>query len=147
MTRDCGSTVWFTVLAMAVIEVGSVGPPVMAQETDGAGPQRAGIEQIAAAIEKHIAQETEAGGGYYRLLHDGKELRLKLVRIHMEYLADLGGGVQFACVDLAGTDGPVYDVDFFLRGGPGDMTVTETPTVHKVNGQPLYLWERLAWVD
>ncbi len=142
MTRKSGSTVLFTVLAMAVLEVGSVGPPVMAQETDRAGPQRAGIEQIAAAIEKHIAEATEAGGGYYRLQHDGKELRLKLVRIHMEYLADLGGGVQFACVDLAGTEGPVYDVDFFLRGGPDDMTVTETPTVHKVNGQPLYLWKQ-----
>jgi transglutaminase-like putative cysteine protease len=61
--------------------------------------------------------------------------------VHLEYLADLGGGVEFACVDLVGTDGPVYDVDFFLRGEPGNMTVTET-TVHKVNGQPLYAWEQ-----
>ncbi|MBI4566418.1 MAG: transglutaminase domain-containing protein [Planctomycetes bacterium] len=103
--------------------------------------QSVSIEQIAAAIEKHIARESEAGGGYFRLPHEGKELKLKLVRVHMEYLADLGGGVQFACVDLVGTDGPVYDVDFFLKGGPGDMTVTET-TVHKVNGQPLYAWEQ-----
>ncbi len=64
-----------------------------------------------------------------------------MVRVHLEYLADLGGGVQFACVDLAGADGQVYDVDFFLQGEPGAMTVTET-TVHKVNGQPLYAWER-----
>jgi len=99
------------------------------------------IEQIAAAIEKHIARESEAHDGYFRLQHDKKELKLKLVRIHMEYLADLGDGIQFACVDLVGTDGPVYDVDFFLKSGPGDMTVTET-TVHKVNGQPLYAWEQ-----
>jgi len=99
------------------------------------------IEQIAVAIEKHIAEKTAADGGYFRLVHDGGELELTLVRVHMEYLADLGAGVQFACVDLVGTDGPVYDVDFFLRGEPGDMTVTET-TVHKVNGQPLYVWEQ-----
>ncbi len=99
------------------------------------------IEQIAEAIEQHIGEKTAVDGGYYRLVHDGSELELKLVRVHMEYLADLGGGVQFACVDLVGTDGPVYDVDFFLRGEPGDMTVTET-TVHKVNGQPLYSWEQ-----
>ncbi len=107
-----------------------------------------GIEQIAVAIEKHIAETSEADGGHFRLKHDGNELKLKLVRVHMEYLADLGGGVQFACVDLVGTDGPVYDVDFFLKGGPGDMTVTET-TVHKLNGQPLYAWEQKAegsWV-
>ncbi|MBI3099584.1 MAG: transglutaminase domain-containing protein, partial [Planctomycetes bacterium] len=103
--------------------------------------QSVSIEQIAVAIEKHIAGESEVGGGYFHLKHDGKDLSLKLVRIHMEYLADLGGGVQFACVDLVGTDGPVYDVDFFLKGTPDDMTVTET-TVHKVNGQPLYAWEQ-----
>jgi transglutaminase-like putative cysteine protease len=103
--------------------------------------ESASIEQIAAAIEKHIAEESEAGGGYFHVSHGERELNLKLVRIHMEYLADLGGGVQFACVDLVGTDGPVYDVDFFLAGGPGRMTVTET-TVHKVNGQPLYAWEQ-----
>ncbi len=103
--------------------------------------QSVSIEQIAVAIENHIARESETSGGYFRLKHDEKELKLKLVRVHMEYLADLGGGVQFACVDLVGTDGPVYDVDFFLKSEPGDMTVTET-TVHKVNGQPLYAWEQ-----
>lgn len=99
------------------------------------------IDQIAAAIEKHITEKTKADGGYFLLNHNKKELKLQLVRIHMEYLADLGGGVQFACVDLVGTDGPVYDVDFFLKGSAGDMTVTET-TVHKVNGQPLYAWKQ-----
>ena len=99
------------------------------------------IEEIAAGIERHIAEKSRTGGGYFNLRHDGRELRLQLVRIHMEYLADLGGGVQFACVDLVGTDGPVYDVDFFLQGEPGALTVTET-TVHKVNGQPLYAWEQ-----
>ena len=38
-------------------------------------------------------------------------------------------------------DGEVYDVDFFLEGDPGAMTVTET-TVHKLNGQPFYVWEQ-----
>jgi hypothetical protein len=98
------------------------------------------IDQIAAAIEDHISEKSKSAGGYYHLTHEGKELKLKLVRIHMEYLADLGGGVQFACVDLVGTDGPVYDVDFFLTGEPGKMIVTES-SVHKVNGQPLYAWE------
>jgi hypothetical protein len=68
-------------------------------------------------------------------------MKLKLVRVHTEYLANLGPRRHFACVDLASTDGNVYDVDFFLSGDPGNMTVTET-TVHKINGRPLYLWRQ-----
>ncbi|MBI2440168.1 MAG: transglutaminase domain-containing protein [Lentisphaerae bacterium] len=103
--------------------------------------RRVTIAQIAEGIEKHIAEKTRAEGGYFKLQHSGQELQLKLVRVHLEYLADLGGGVQFACVDLVGTDGTVYDVDFFLKGSPGALAVTET-TVHKLNGQPLYAWEQ-----
>lgn len=109
--------------------------------TTSAAEANVGIEEIARAIEAHITEKSAADGGVYRLTHDGRSLELELVRVHMEYLADLGGGVQFACVDLVGRDGPVYDVDFFLRGEAGNMVVTET-TVHKVNGQPLYAWEQ-----
>jgi len=79
---------------------------------------------IQAGIEAHIARETEQGGGYFPLTYDGKDMKLKLVRVHTEYLANLGPGRHFACVDLASLDGNVYDVDFFLEGEPGNMTVT-----------------------
>src|SRR5262249_50228601 len=103
------------------------------------GPS-ATIDEIAAGIEKHIAEQSKTNGGYFKIPFKGKELSLQLVRVHLEYLSDLGGGVHFACVDLVGTDGPVYDVDFFMKGPPDAMAVTET-SVHKVNAQPLYLWE------
>jgi len=99
------------------------------------------IDDIAAGIEKHIAEQSKANGGYFKLIYNKKELNLQLVRVHLEYLAALGSGVSFACVDLVGTDGPVYDVDFFMKGAPGEMTVTDT-SVHKINGQPLYLWQQ-----
>ncbi len=38
------------------------------------------------------------------------------------------------------TDGTIYDIDFFMAGQPGSMTVTET-SVHKINGKPLYNWK------
>ncbi len=104
-----------------------------------AGPS-ASIDEIATGIEKHISEESKAHGGYFKVPFKGQELSLQLVRVHLEYLADLGGGVHFACVDLVGSDGPVYDVDFFMQGPPGAMAVNET-SVHKINGQPLYLWE------
>jgi transglutaminase-like putative cysteine protease len=44
-------------------------------------------------------------------------------------------------VDLVDESGEVYDVDFFMEGEPGAMTVTET-TVHKLNGKPFYSWKQ-----
>lgn len=99
------------------------------------------IDDIAAGIEKHIGEQSKANGGYFKIQHKNKELSLQLVRVHLEYLAPLGEGISFACVDLVGADGPVYDVDFFMKGPPGAMVVTET-SVHKVNGQPYYTWEQ-----
>src|SRR5689334_9882773 len=101
----------------------------------------ASIDQIAAGIEKHVGEKSQANGGYFGVRFKNKELRLQLVRVHLEYLSYLGDGVSFACVDLVSRDGPVYDVDFFMKGPPGAMAVTET-CVHKINGRPLYLWEQ-----
>ena len=99
------------------------------------------IDDISVGIEKHIASQSSTNGGYFKLPYKNQELSLQLVRVHLEYLAALRDGVSFACVDLVGTDGPVYDVDFFMKGPPGRMSVTET-SVHKINGRPLYLWQQ-----
>ncbi len=96
---------------------------------------------IQAGIEKHIAEQVERGGGYFRVPFEGRELELKLVRVHVEYLASLAPQRHFACVDMASADGQFYDIDFFLDGDPGAMTVSET-TVHKLNGQPYYVWQQ-----
>lgn len=96
---------------------------------------------IEAGIKANIAKKVEEGGGYFNMDADGKELHLQLVRVHTEYLSNLGPGRHFACVDLADVSGDVYDVDFFLEGDPGNMTVTET-TLHKLNGKPFYTWKR-----
>jgi len=96
---------------------------------------------IQAGIEKHIEEQTKLGDGYFKIPFENQELHLKLVRVHTEYLANLAPQKHFACVDLASSDGHVYDVDFFLTGNSGRMTVTET-TIHKTNGQPLYVWKR-----
>src|SRR5437879_2132397 len=124
---------WLTCLAALVSSCKSM-------HTETATGPTATIDEIAAGIQKHIAEQSKASGGYFTVQFNKKELNLELVRVHLEYLSDLGGGVHFACVDLVGTDGPVYDVDFFMKGPRGAMTVTET-SVHKINGRPLYLWE------
>ncbi len=96
---------------------------------------------IEEGIKANIAKKVEEGGGYFNLTSNGKELRLKLVRVHTEYLSNLGPRRHFACVDLADISGDVYDVDFFLDGDPGSMSVTET-TLHKLNGKPFYTWKQ-----
>lgn len=106
-----------------------------------AGAPEVSIDEIAAGIEEHIARRAEAEGGYFRIQHKKKVLDLELVRVHLEYLSHLGDGVSFACVDLVNTDGVVYDVDFFMKGSPGDLSVTAT-SVHKRNGQPFYAWKQ-----
>lgn len=96
---------------------------------------------IQAGIERYIAEQIEIGNGYFSLPYEDDTLQLKLVRVHTEYLANLGPQRHFACVDLVDTSGDIYDVDFFMSGDPGDMSITET-TVHKFNGQPHYTWEQ-----
>jgi transglutaminase-like putative cysteine protease len=97
--------------------------------------------EIQAGIERHVEEQVRRGGGYFNLPFHNRKLRLKLVRVHTEYLSKLGPNSYFACVDLADISGDVYDVDFFLAGDPGTMKVTKT-IVHKINGQPFYAWEQ-----
>jgi transglutaminase-like putative cysteine protease len=104
-------------------------------------PQHRVGPEISAGIEKHIVERTRADGGFYKLVDGSNALSLKLVRIHKEYLAQLGPGRHFACVDLVDTRGDVYDVDFFLSGEPGRMDVTQT-LLHKLNGIPFYAWRQ-----
>ena len=96
---------------------------------------------IEAGIKANIAKKVEEGGGYFNMTSEGKEYRFQLVRVHTEYLSNLGPRRHFACVDLADVSGDVYDVDFFLEGDPGNMKVTET-TLHKLNGKPFYSWKQ-----
>ncbi len=96
---------------------------------------------IEAGIKANIDKKVAEGKGYFHLYTEEKQLRLQLVRVHTEYLSNLGPRRHFACVDLADVSGDVYDVDFFLEGDPGSMNVTET-TLHKVNGKPFYTWKQ-----
>jgi transglutaminase-like putative cysteine protease len=99
------------------------------------------IADIEEGIKAFITNKAAENDGYFLVRDDSKVLRLQLVRVHTEYLSNLGPNSHFACVDLADTSGDVYDVDFFMEGEPGAMEVTET-TVHKLNGKPFYTWKQ-----
>jgi hypothetical protein len=75
-----------------------------------------------------------------------KDLALDLVKVHDDRFSSLGGNKYFACVDMKGSDGKIYDIDFFMAVTPDKLTVTET-SVHKINGKALYNWkeEKGVW--
>lgn len=99
------------------------------------------IAEIEEGIRTYILKKEQENGGYFEVSDRGRTYRMKLVRVHTEYLSNLGRNHHFACVDLAEEGGDVYDVDFFLTGKPGEMAVTET-SVHKLNGKPFYAWKQ-----
>jgi transglutaminase-like putative cysteine protease len=120
-----------------ILSLGSCYKKVNVQEKE----KIVSVAEIESGIKSFIQNKTAENGGYF-LVHDrGKDFQMKLVRVHTEYLSNLGPKSHFACVDLADESGDVYDVDFFLAGEPGDMSVTET-SVHKLNGKPYYAWKQ-----
>ncbi|HEY5991829.1 MAG TPA: hypothetical protein VIU10_04560 [Candidatus Udaeobacter sp.] len=101
---------------------------------------------ISAGIKRHISGERrQASDKKFHINYRGKNLALDLVRVHDDRLSSLGGGKYFACVDMKAADGTIYDIDFFMTGQPGGMSVTET-SVHKINGKPLYNWKEQGGV-
>jgi hypothetical protein len=77
----------------------------------------------------------------FHMPYQRKDLALDLVKVHDDRFSSLGGDKYFACVDMKGADGKIYDIDFFMVVQSGKLTVTET-SVHKVNGKALYNWKQ-----
>src|SRR5215475_7831598 len=77
----------------------------------------------------------------FHMPYQKKDLALELIRVHDDRFSNLGGNKYFACVDMKGTDGKMYDIDFFMAVQGSKLNITET-SVHKINGKPLYNWKQ-----
>jgi len=77
----------------------------------------------------------------FHMPYQRKDLALDFVKLHDDRFSSLGGDKYFACVDMKGADGKIYDIDFLMAVQPGKLTVTET-SVHKINGKALYNWKK-----
>src|SRR5262245_48515901 len=77
----------------------------------------------------------------FHMPYQRKDLALDLVRVHDDRFSSLGGNKYFACVDMKGADGRMYDIDFMMMVQGNKLTVTET-AVHKINGKALYNWKQ-----
>ena len=76
----------------------------------------------------------------FHMPYNRKDLALDLIKVHDNRFSSLGGNKYFACVDMKGSDGKIYDIDFLMAVQPGKLSITET-SVHKINGKPLYNWK------
>jgi|MudIll2142460700_1097286.scaffolds.fasta_scaffold03389_3 hypothetical protein len=117
--------------------------------SSGEVPKPLTKKEMSAAIQSYVEKEAKKYGGYYEIYDDlqKKNLYLKLKKIHDERLSHVGNDVYFFCVDLVDKDGKVYDLDFFMKRGPGsDLNVTEV-TIHKQEGKERYAWyeEKGIW--
>jgi hypothetical protein len=77
----------------------------------------------------------------FHMPYNRRDLALDFVKLHDDRFSSLGGNKYFACVDMKGTDGKVYDIDFFMAVQGSKLNITET-SVHKINGKPLYNWKQ-----
>jgi len=130
-------------LALAACDLGGEQEQTDNNQQPGRQFPKVTVADVEAGIRAHIKTKTMGASGYYHFRSDSQEHHLRLVRVHTEYLSVLAPHRFFACVDLADTTGDVYDVDFFLKGEPGAMNVTQT-TLHKLNGKPFYTWKQKA---
>jgi hypothetical protein len=120
------------------------------QTTKGA-PQAAMTEatmsDVSDGLKRFIGSySTKSADKKFHMPYNRKDLALDLIKVHDDRFSSLGGDKYFACVDMRGTDGKIYDIDFFMVVRPDKLTVTET-SMHKINGKPLYNWkeEKGVW--
>src|SRR5215469_15284627 len=54
----------------------------------------------------------------FHMPYQRKDLALDLVKVHDDRFSSLGGNKYFACVDMKGKDGKIYDIDFLMAVQP-----------------------------
>ncbi len=101
----------------------------------------ASMSDVSDGLKKFISGYAERSADKkFHMPYNRKDLALDLIKVHDDRLSSLGGDKYFACVDMKGSDGKIYDIDFFMAVGARSLKITET-SVHKINGKPLYNWK------
>jgi hypothetical protein len=112
----------------------------------GGAPQAAMTEatmsSVSAGLKEFISSyAAKSADKKFHVSFQRKDLALDVVRVHDDRFSNLGGNKYFACVDMKGNDGKIYDIDFFMVVQADKLTITET-AVHKINGKALYNWKQ-----
>jgi len=102
-------------------------------------------EQIIKGIKGHIQKVTEVNNGVFPLYDsvEGKNLRLKLVKVHEDRVSYIKkDDAYFACTDFKTEDGKAtYDIDFWMKkNAQGELEVYKTK-IHKKDGNPRFVYK------
>ncbi|MCH8330184.1 MAG: hypothetical protein IH946_02210 [Bacteroidetes bacterium] len=100
------------------------------------------IEDVAAAVEKHIMDNTN--DGVYKL--DDKvgkqQLSLKHTGLHKSKLMKMSDEVFVMCADFISVDSSItYDVDYIVAGKKGSLKTTSM-MLHKQGDDVRHSWEK-----
>jgi hypothetical protein len=116
--------------------------PQSAKGAPQAAMTEATMSSVSSGLKEFISgYAAKSADKKFHMPYQRKDLALDLVRVHDDRFSNLGGNKYFACVDMKGNDGKIYDIDFFMTVQADKLTVTET-AVHKINGKPLYNWKQ-----
>ena len=96
-------------------------------------------------IKLHISGVTKANNGVFAIRDEkeGKDLRLKLVKVHEDKVSYIKkDGAYFACTDFITKDGKaMYDLDFWMKkSDKGGLEVYQTK-IHKKDGNPRFTYK------
>ena len=88
------------------------------QTTKGA-PQpammQASMTDVSDGLKKFISgYAAKSADKKFHVPYQRKNLALDLLKVHDDRFSSLGGDKYFACVDMKGADGKIYDIDFFF---------------------------------
>jgi hypothetical protein len=159
MTTRLATCVFVGLLIAPVVRLSGQDHPRAPQQSQGqqlpqtktGAPQAAmmqgSMSDVSDGLKRFISgYSAKSADNKFHMPYQRKDLALDLVKVHDDRFSSLGGDKYFACVDMKGADGKIYDIDFFMLVKPGKLTVTET-SVHKINGKPLYNWkeEKGVW--
>lgn len=102
-------------------------------------------KDVIGGIEGHINSVTKANNGVFAIKDEaeGKDLRLKLVRIHKDKVSYIKkDDAYFACTDFTTEDGKsMYDLDFWMKkNAEGGLDVYQTK-IHKKDGEPRFTYK------
>ena len=154
MTTRLVTCVFVALLVVPIVPLSAQDHPMATQrsqsqqlpQTGTGAPQavmtQATMSSVSAGLKEFISgYAAKSADKKFHIPFQRKDLALDLIRVHDDRFSSLGGNKYFACVDMKGADGKIYDIDFFMVVKPGKLTVSET-SVHKINGKPLYNWKQ-----
>ena len=124
----------------------------VARAAGDAAPRTFYVEDIKAAMSKHIAATVDAEGTFaLRDDRTGEMLALQFVKIH-DPVRRIDGDTYFACTDfrVKGEPDKLYDVDFWLEPDGEVLVVVETKVHKEPRHSLLYGWykqPRYTFVD